>query len=295
MPVDGAALGARWADWVGAVDARWLMAHAAGVGRTDPGAYDTERGVVGHPLFPVAPEWALVTAEGAGLEALGLDADEAARGVHATHDLHLHRPLAPTARVTLRAHVAGITQTRAGALVTQRFDAHDVAGPLWTTWMGSLYRGVEVAGTGGWVGEVPDPPAALVVPDMASDAAAGARVEVPVWAAHVYTACARIWNPIHTDVAFARAAGLDGVILHGTAVLAHGVDHALRTVGAASGQVRRLGGSFRAMVPVPSTLTCVVTGVVPDVADPAVRTVHLQVRTAEGSPAVRDGYVVVGP
>ena len=39
-------------------------------------------------------------------------------------------------------------------------------------------------------------------------------------AAHVYTECARIWNPIHTDVAYARAAGLPDIILHGTATLA---------------------------------------------------------------------------
>ena len=43
------------------------------------------------------------------------------------------------------------------------------------------------------------------------------RVEVPYHLGHVYTECARIWNPIHTDLAVARAAGLPGPILHGTA------------------------------------------------------------------------------
>src|SRR4029077_6419959 len=46
--------------------------------------------------------------------------------------------------------------------------------------------------------------------------------------AHVYTECARIWNPIHTDRAVARAAGLPDIILHGTATLALAVSRALR-------------------------------------------------------------------
>jgi hypothetical protein len=46
--------------------------------------------------------------------------------------------------------------------------------------------------------------------------------EVPLaaTAAHVYTECARIWNPIHSDAAVASGAGLPGIILHGTATLA---------------------------------------------------------------------------
>ncbi|MGH3391663.1 MAG: hypothetical protein ACRDOO_22570 [Actinomadura sp.] len=45
------------------LDARRLMAYAAGLGRTDKVHPDTTRtyGVVGHPVFPVAPEWALLT------------------------------------------------------------------------------------------------------------------------------------------------------------------------------------------------------------------------------------------
>ena len=47
------------------------------------------------------------------------------------------------------------------------------------------------------------------------------RVPIGAGAAHVYTECARIWNPIHTDTAVTAKAGLPGIILHGTATLAN--------------------------------------------------------------------------
>ena len=43
------------------------------------------------------------------------------------------------------------------------------------------------------------------------------HVPISALAAHVYTECARIWNPVHTDTAVADRAGLPGLILHGTA------------------------------------------------------------------------------
>ena len=39
------------------IDARWLMAYSAGLGETDARYYDTEAGVLAHPLFPVCYEW----------------------------------------------------------------------------------------------------------------------------------------------------------------------------------------------------------------------------------------------
>ena len=52
-------------------------------------------------------------------------------------------------------------------------------------------------------------------------------VDVPANLALVYTECARIWNPIHTDLAVARGAGLAAPILHGTATLALAVSRAV--------------------------------------------------------------------
>ena len=74
---------------VQAIDARWLMAYAAGLGETAGGYYDTTRagGPGAHPLFPVCYEWPAALA----LRAKLLDDAMAARGVHHTHRLVLHR------------------------------------------------------------------------------------------------------------------------------------------------------------------------------------------------------------
>ena len=80
-------------------------------------------------------------------------------------------------------------------------------------------------------------------------------IEVAATAAHVYTECARIFNPIHTDLAYARAAGLPGIILHGTATLALSVSRALRAHDIPWRRVRGLSCRFSGMVLMPSTLT----------------------------------------
>src|SRR4029453_1637959 len=130
-----------------------------------------------------------------------------------------------------------------GAYVATRLETVDPDGrSVSTTDYGSIYRGVEcersvlpprvagLADSKGDVGTVPEP-------DRHGDGPPPRRdwsVEVPVPAglAHTYTECARIWNPIHTDKAVARSAGLPDIILHGTATLALAVSAALEREGA---------------------------------------------------------------
>jgi acyl dehydratase len=75
---------------------------------------------------------------------------------------------------------------------------------------------------------------------------------VAATAGHVYTECARIWNPIHADPEYARAAGLPGIILHGTATLALSISKILETRKI---EVKRVRCRFAGMVLMPSTLT----------------------------------------
>lgn len=277
--------------WPTVLDARWLMAYAAGLGHDEDAYFDTTRanGAVAHPVFPIAPEWALLTDPDSGLDT-GLTIDEAMRGVHASHDLHLHRPIFQDLRVSIDAEVVGAQRTPAGALMTIRFDGLAEDGEkVWTSWMGSLYRGVSLDGED-------RPPADASPPPRAASEDTSDRirvVEIAAAAPHIYSECARIWNPIHTDRSIALAVGLDGIILHGSATFAHGVDWALETLGAAPEAVRRVGASFRAMVPVPSTITAAVTatGRLPD----GDRLARFEVRNAAGQIAVRDGFLVASP
>ena len=72
------------------IDARWLMAYAGALGETDPRCFDTitASGPVAHPLFPVCYEWPLALA----LRDQAVGDAIAPLGVHATHDVAIHRP-----------------------------------------------------------------------------------------------------------------------------------------------------------------------------------------------------------
>ena len=118
-------------------------------------------------------------------------------------------------------------------------------------------------------------------------------VDLAAGAAHTYTECARIWNPIHTDRAIARAAGLPDIILHGTATLAYGVSAVVaRAAGNRPELVRRIACRFSAMVQLPSTITVriwpgnLTTG--------GHTTVPFEVLNVDGDAAVKNALVVLG-
>src|SRR5581483_12298359 len=165
-------------------------------------------------LLAVSLEWPLLVALRADLP--GVSAAELRRGVHAAHDVTIHR--LPAAGETLRtaATVVALERRPSGAGLLTRLDTVDAAGrSLWTTYNRGVYRGVELAGEPVRL----DAPPAL--PAGSPEGGFSATVAVPWNAAHVYTECADIWNPIHTERAVALAAGLPDIILHGTATLGY--------------------------------------------------------------------------
>ena len=221
------------------------MAYSAALGEADPRYYDTAspHGVLAHPLFAVCYEWPLAHP----LRSLPPLQPHCSRLVHAQHDLTIHR--APRAGETLRvsARITALGQRRPGALVMFRFEARDAGGqPVTTTDFTALYRGVQAQASAGEA--MAEPPAAEGPLPVIGEIAIASN------AAHIYTECARIWNPIHTDIAYARSAGLPGLILHGTATLALSVSRALRALQADPAQVRRVRCRFAGMVFMPSTL-----------------------------------------
>ena len=239
------------------IDARWLMAYNAALSDAPPRP-------IAHPLFAVCYEWPVAVT----LREQAIGGAIAPLSVHASHDLVIHRPPRAGDRLTTTATVADVVPRRSGALVLMRFETVDANGQsVTTTTYGSLYRGVRVT----------DTTAAHSSPDRRAVVRAAAEGEASLgesalrsgpdgevqWSetvavaantAHVYTECARIWNPIHTDDAVARAAGLAGIILHGTATLALSISRIVsRVLGGDSTLARGVSARFTGMVKLPST------------------------------------------
>ena len=252
-----------------------------------------DREVVAHPLFTIAPEWAVHLEGRDRLAENGLTPDERLKSVHATHDCHVHRLVRPGDRLDTRATVVLAEGRRPGAYVVTRLDTTDSKGePVCTTYQASVYRGVAVKG-GDRVHAEPPPPPVAAAPNGGAPPLAEIPVPVPANLAHVYSECARIWNPIHTDVEVARRMGLPDIILHGSATLALAVsrvvDHA---ADGDPNRVRRLGCMFRGMVLMPSEIRLrlhaeELTG--------EGRVIAWEVLNAEGQPAITKGFVVLAP
>lgn len=73
------------------------MAYAAALDDLLPCYMDSRalENFVAHPMFPVCIEWPVIISMRQQFESGDLSVEEARRGVHATHDLVIHRPIRP--------------------------------------------------------------------------------------------------------------------------------------------------------------------------------------------------------
>jgi acyl dehydratase len=185
-----------------------------------------------------------------------------------------------------RATVVGVERRKPGAFQVLKLDTVDAAGkPVCTTWQGGLFRGVEVTGEDRFATDAPEAPRVVEVASPRAEV----RAPISALAAHVYTECARIWNPVHTDTAVAARAGLPGLILHGTATLAFAVSRVLELEAKNEPErVCRVAGRFSAMVLMPSEITVRVLSR-EKAADGDI--VRFDVLNAEGKLAVQNGLI----
>lgn len=228
------------------LDPRWVMAYSAALGETDPACYDTTRqDLPVHPVFPVCYEWEPLQP----VRSLPELAPVYSRLVHAQHDITLYRPLRAGETVRTSARIVAALARAPGAFIVFRCETRDAAGQLVVTSdYGYLYRGVAIEGADAQITDLVEPRAAEVRLESLGE------IPVAATAAHVYTECARIFNPIHTDIAYARAAGLPGILLHGTATLALSVSKVLQAHDVEWRRVRGVSCRFSGMVLMPSTL-----------------------------------------
>ncbi|MBI4610785.1 MAG: MaoC family dehydratase N-terminal domain-containing protein [Candidatus Rokubacteria bacterium] len=227
------------------VEAEWLAAYAAAL-QWKPGSPEP------HPLFPVCYEWPALVA----IRAKTIPDEISPRGVHATHDLIIHRLPRPGDRLWITAKITRVEARSPGAYVVTRLETVDREGaPVTTTENGTLYLGIGVTGA--------HPAGATRASDADHTEREHPEGATPPWEArvpiagdlaHVYSEASRIWNSIHTERVAAVAAGLPDVILHGTATLALAVSKILEHESEAPARVGRIACRFSGMVFMPSTL-----------------------------------------
>jgi acyl dehydratase len=289
MPIDTSLIGTAVGPNVEEVDARWAMAYAAGLGDMQDCYMDTRRegGIIAHPMFPVCVEWQ-IAGKLRAKHRVTLSQVEAARGVHATQHMIFHRPIRPPMKLSTTASIEGIERRRPGPYEVVKYATVDEHGtPICTTYAGSIYREVAMNGD-----ERPAvTPAIPARPALSANALREFTIAIPANAAHVYTECAHIWNPIHTDAAVAAGAGLPAIMLHGTATLALAVAKIIATeVGNDPERVAEIYARFGAMVFMPSEVKLRIVGREKIAGRPAI---FFEAISAEGGYAVRDGAVVL--
>jgi len=284
MSVRGDALGAELPPSTVEVTTRMTLAYAAGIGDVGPRTFDDAgpEPLVAPPPFCVRLEWGVL--RHGRSDVLGLDAAERLRAVHVEQDSTFHRPILPGDALTTRARVVAIRATRAGAFVQTRLRTTDRATdtPVVTSWHSAIYRGVAVAGEDGRVERPPEFPGAPgALPSHTT-------IAIPREAAHVYTECADIWNPIHSERRVALSVGLPDVVLHGTATWAIAGREIVKAHGGSDPtRLRRLRARFQAPI-VPGGEIVLRCG-----ADET-GGVHFRVANGRGETALAEGYAQLG-
>ena len=127
MPFSTSTIGAQTASEQHTTDARWLMAYAGSLGDMNPSYMDTTQEIYAHPVFPVCLEWPSILATRQLAGAGGLTDQEASKGVHATHDLHIYRSIRPNETLHTHARIIDVQEIRPGAACVMQIDTVDLA------------------------------------------------------------------------------------------------------------------------------------------------------------------------
>jgi len=286
MPARSDSIGAELEPRSVAVTVRMLRAFAAGIGEVGDYTFDdTAPAFAASRAFCAALEWPVISHD-RRTTLLDLTETELERGVHVEQDSIFHGVIRPGDKVRTSGKIVTVRETSAGALVEYKLSTVDEPEdtPLVTTWYKTILRGVGIKGSGGTFETSPSWP---------PDPGAGVRViEIPVakQAAHIYTECSGIWNPIHTEQEVAKKAGLPGTILHGTALWALAGRELVRVYGGGNPScLMRLRARFRAPV-VPGTVLTLRHCAIASDTD-----VHFTMHLKDGQVAVSDGYAAFVP
>ncbi len=267
------------------ITVRVAQAYAAGVGDWNPIYFhdDAPEGILAPPCLVYSLQW-----NARHMPGVWLGTVPPTQGVHSSTDLRFVRPLRAGDLLTVQGRRIAVRQIKPGVEVTDRFDIRDNRGNLAATVdQGSILRGARTDGPNISLEETPPLPA----PNGSESGDWSAAVRIAREAPHVYTECADIWNPIHTERRIALAAGLPDIILQGSATAAIAARELInRIVGGDPSRLERLAGQFRAMVIPGSEIRVECNGV--SASSAGQRTAFFEVKNERGEPALKSGVAV---
>lgn len=263
---------------------RQTAAYAAALGFEDDVYLDDRRpgGAMAPPPFIVAIDWPLLT-DPAWFAAIGLPAERYFDVLmHAFQETAFQRPVRPGDRLRSRLMVAGAARPAPGALVTARIETvdADTGEPVALSWFGALFRGLDLDGK---ATAVTAPPPLRRSADLEGPAERVEAIRLFRTLPHLYGECAAIWNPAHTERAYAEKIGLPDVIAHGTSVWALAAQAVIRDrLDGDPTRLKRFGARFSRMLLLDQTVRV-------EHSAQADGGVGFVVRTADGVPAISHG------
>lgn len=271
------------------VDARRTMNYAAAICDANPHYLDDTRpdGIVAPPLFAVAITWQISKRLWEFIDAPDFPMQAFLTQVHYSEDLLFHRLMRPGDKLTLTGEIAAIMPHRAGTHVVVRYEAVDAKGEqVFTNQTGAMLREV-TCGEGGGAENVPEVPKQ----DADNQPLWSEIISIDPLAAHVYDGCADIYFPIHTSPKFARGVGLPGIILQGTATLAHAARHIIDHEAAGNpAALKRIATRFSGMVLPGTEIDLLLNG---KTESGGGCNLFFTVKNAEGKNALNHGYARV--
>jgi acyl dehydratase len=214
------------------------------------------------------------------------------RSVHGEHDVHYHRPLVPGSTLLVRGRLYGVLPKSSGTLLVTLVEMADpdTGDVVHEQYFVNFLRGVT---TDEPIGQAPSPHR---LPDAASlgEPAATTAYGIDTDQTYRYAEASGDHSIYHLDDAAARAAGFDGIIVHGLCTMAF----ASRAVvaGACGGdpaRLRRLAVRFsRPMYPGHTMTTTLWPPAAP--ADSPAK-FRFQVADDGGATVITDGLAAVAP
>ena len=253
MTMDSRAVGREFAGLDREVTWREITNYAVAVGDTNPRYMDDSRqgGIVAPPMFASALTWPVMHQFNHRLGG-AVPPQVLPTLVHASEHLVFHRPIRPGDHLRVGGEAVGVFPGKSGTWLVMRLEAHDFSGgPVFTEYVGGVFRGVQLSDGGAGEGVAPGWPHF----DEPETPGWSAELAISRQQPYLYDGCTDIVFPIHTSVSFARAMGLPDVVLQGTCTLAMAAREVLdREGGGTTERLRELACDFRAMVVPDSTI-----------------------------------------